>query len=98
MVAGNIWKSRRLRLILLLVGSSIAVLWVFISILFYNFKVSKHEQFTLMRLAGIANSLSLQMDGEQHEQLFLNYKSKDEIKRTNQDNIYGALHQFLKSN
>jgi signal transduction histidine kinase len=98
MIASNIWKSRRLRQILILVGSSIVVLWILIAILFYNFTVSQHEQFTLMRLAGIANSLSLQMDGDQHEQLFLKYKSKDDIKQTNQDSIYGALHRLLQSN
>jgi integrase/recombinase XerC len=45
-----------------------------------------------------AKKLPVFIDEGQTEQLFLNYKSKDEIKRTNQDNIYGALHQFLKSN
>lgn len=98
MSTSNIWKSRRLRQMLLLVGSSIAVLWVLIAILFYNFTVSKHEQFTLLRLAGIANSLSLQMNGDQHEELLLTYKSKDDIKHTFQDSIYWGLHRLLKSN
>jgi signal transduction histidine kinase len=98
MITAKIWKSRRVRQILLLVGSSIMVLWLLIAIMFYNFTVSKHEQFTLLHLAGIANSLALQIDGDLHEQLFLTYKSKDEIKNNEQDSIYFSLHKLLKTN
>lgn len=98
MVAVNIWKSKRVRQILLLVGSSIMILWLLIAIMFYNFTVSKHEQFTLLHLAGIANSLALQIDGSLHEQLFSKYKAKDDIKNNEQDSIYYSLHKLLKTN
>ncbi len=97
-MAATIWKSKRLRQILLLAGSSIIVLWVLIVILFYNFMVAQHEQFTLQRLAGIANSLSLQIDGDQHEKLFEKYKMRDDIKSTRQDSIYFGIHKLLKTN
>jgi signal transduction histidine kinase len=94
----NIWKNKRLRQIILLVGGSIIVLWLLIAILFYNFAVSKHEQSTLMRLAGIANSLALQIDGDKHEEIFEKYTVKDNILRTDQDSLYFAVHKLLKLN
>ena len=75
----NIWKNKRLRQILLLVGSAIIILWLLIVVLFYNFTVSQHEQSTLLRLAGIANSLALQIDGDIHEKIFESYKGQDAI-------------------
>lgn len=98
MITTNIWKSKRVRQILLLVGSSIMILWLLIVIMFYKFTVSKHEQFTLLNLAGITNSLALQIDGDLHEQLFVTYKSKDDIKKNEQDSIYFSLHKLLKTN
>ena len=94
----NIWKNRRLRQILLLVGGSIVILWLLIVVLFYNFTVSQHEQSTLMRLAGIANSLALQIDGDVHEEIFETHKAKDDIKKNDQDSVYLSLHKLLKSN
>jgi signal transduction histidine kinase len=74
------------------------ILWLLIVIMFYKFTVSKHEQFTLLHLAGIANSLALQIDGDLHEQLFVTYKAKDDIKKNEQDSIYLSLHKLLKTN
>lgn len=94
----NIWKNRRLRQILMLVVGSIIMLWILFVILFYNFTVTQYEQSTLMRLAGIANSLALQIDGDQHEKLFNQYKMKDEILLNNQDSQYFDIHKLLKLN
>ena len=98
MEATNIWKNRRLRQILILVVGSIIALWGIFVVLFYNFTVSKYEQSTLMRLAGIANSLALQINGDQHESLFKTYKSKDDILSNIQDSQYFVMHNLLKSN
>ena len=98
MVTSNIWKNRRIRQILLLVGGSTVFLWIIIVVLFYNFTVSKHEQTTLMRLLGIANSLALQVDGDVHEKIFEQYPAKDAITRNNQDSMYFILHSLLRSN
>lgn len=98
MVSTNIWKNRRLRQIILLVSGSIIVLWLVIVVLFYNFTVSQHEQSTLMRLAGIANSLALQIDGDIHEEIFETNKVKDAIIRNDQDSLYLSLHTLLRSN
>lgn len=98
MEATNIWKNRRLRQILMLVVGSIIALWGIFVVLFYNFTVSQYEQSTLMRLAGIANSLALQIDGDQHERLFRTYKSKDDILSNVQDSQYFVIHKLLKSN
>jgi len=98
MIKTKIWKNRRLRQIILLVGGSIIVLWLVIVVLFYNFTVSQHEQSTLMRLAGIANSLALQIDGDIHEEIFETHKAKDAISRNDQDSLYFSLHKLLRSN
>jgi len=94
----NIWKNKRLRQILLLVGSAIIILWLLIVVLFYNFTVSQHEQSTLLRLAGIANSLALQIDGDIHEKIFESYKGQDAINQNDQDSLYLQLHHLLKAN
>jgi signal transduction histidine kinase len=98
MIDTNIWKNKRLRQILLLVGGSMIILWMIMAILFYNFTVSKYERSTLMRLAGIANSLALQIDGDEHEKLFQIHKTKDDILNIEQDVLYFKLHHLLKSN
>jgi signal transduction histidine kinase len=94
----NIWKNKRLRQILLLVGGSIIVLWLLIVVLFYNFTVSQYEQSTLMRLAGIANSLALQIEGDTHQAIFDYHKEQDAISRNDQDSLYLHLHLLLKAN
>ncbi|MFZ1560953.1 MAG: hypothetical protein WAT37_13560, partial [Saprospiraceae bacterium] len=94
----NIWKNKRLRQILLLVGSAIIILWLLIVVLFYNFTVSQHEQSTLLRLAGIANSLALQIDGDIHEKIFESNKGQDAISHNDQDSLYLQLHHLLKAN
>ncbi|MBK8052560.1 MAG: HAMP domain-containing histidine kinase [Saprospiraceae bacterium] len=98
MINSNIWKNKRLRQILLLVSGSIVILWMIMAILFYNFTVSKYERSTLMRLAGIANSLALQIDGDEHKKLFQIHKAKDDILNIEQDVLYFKLHRLLKSN
>ncbi len=98
MVTTNIWKNRRLRQIILLVVGSIAVLWLLVAILFYNFTVSQHEQSTLLRLAGIANTLSLQIDGDNHERLLSLYPTINDVTSLGQDSIYDEIHILLKTN
>ncbi len=98
MVSSDIWKNKRIRQILLLVGGSTVCLWIVIVVLFYNFTVSKHEQTTLMRLLGIANSLALQIDGDAHEKIFKHYPVKDAITQNHQDSQYFRLHSLLRSN
>jgi len=98
MINTNIWKNKRLRQILLLVGSAIIILWLLIVVLFYNFTVSQHEQSTLLRLAGIANSLALQIDGDIHEKIFESNKGQDAISHNDQDSLYLQLHHLLKAN
>jgi signal transduction histidine kinase len=98
MSSTNIWKNKRLRQILLLVGGSIIVLWLLIVVLFYNFTVSQYEQSTLMRLAGIANSLALQIEGDTHQAIFDSHKEQDAISRNDQDSLYLHLHLILKAN
>ncbi|HMU05767.1 MAG TPA: hypothetical protein PJ990_19170, partial [Saprospiraceae bacterium] len=80
-----------MRQIILLVSGAIIVLRLIIVVLFYNFTVSQHEKSTLLKLAGIANSLALQLDGELHKRLFNVYPSKDDIKSNDQDSSYFIL-------
>lgn len=56
------------------------------------------ERASLMRLAGIANSLSMQINGDQHQKLMERYPRIDAIQQPGQDSNYLAMHQILKRN
>lgn len=98
MSSNSLWENRRLRQIILLVAGFMAAIWIVVVVLFYNFTVTKHEQSTLLRLAGIANSLALQIDGDIHEKIFKTYAAKDAIIESDQDSLYLSIHQLLRKN
>jgi len=54
------------------------------------------EKHTIERLYGIARTLSLQIDGDRHEQLICNFLYKDDITDNNTIEDYQDIHQLLK--
>jgi signal transduction histidine kinase len=93
-----ILKNKRILQILILVTTSFVIMWLIISTIFYNFSYNRYEQSTLMRLAGIANSLSLQINGDQHQKLMENHHENNPITALKQDSIYDNIQGILKSN
>jgi acetyl-CoA acetyltransferase len=64
----------------------------------YHHSIEQAQQASLMRLLGIANSLALQIDGEEHAALLKRYAQKDGILYQQQDSIYLKIHQLLAKN
>ena len=64
----------------------------------YNQQISQAENTTLMRLQGITNSMALQIDGNAHQHLFMQYLKKDDITSNNQDSIYTKIQKVLYNN
>ena len=94
----GLWDNSRLRNILILVSISFLLLWVTLSFFYYSFVSKNYENSTLIRLAGIANSVALQIDGNLHESLMKNHPQKDEITGIGQDSVYDHIHNVLYNN
>ena len=64
----------------------------------YRQQISQAENTTLLRLEGIANSLAIQIDGDAHQHLFMQYLKKDDITSNNQDSVYAKIQTVLEKN
>ena len=64
----------------------------------YHSYLADAENETLLRLQGIANSLSVQVNANEHQFLVKKYGNKDAILKSDQDTIYYKLHLLLKKN
>ncbi len=58
--------------------------------------LAEAEKASLMRLNGIAYTLSMQIDGDAHQRLMARYPQKDAILTRQQDSVYFAIHQVLR--
>jgi len=56
------------------------------------------EKASLMRLGGIANTLSMQIDGDTHQRLMATFTLKDAINASDQDSDYLVIHHVLQRN
>jgi signal transduction histidine kinase len=80
------------------------VLAVFLLLLTYFLATSyfrslaEAENASLMRLYGIARTLTEQIDGDAHQRLMLRHRSKDAITSAEQDSDYLAIHHVLQMN
>jgi signal transduction histidine kinase len=65
----------------------------------YNYfhDYNQAEKSVHLRLVGIANTLSIQIDGEKHQQLVEKYPNKDGIFYNKQDSVYNELQAYLES-
>ncbi len=64
----------------------------------YNYSINQAQQTTLMRLGGIVNSMALQLDGDAHQHLTMQYLTKNAISDNQQDSNYFKLHEVLRKN
>ncbi len=72
------------------------VFWFFAMGYFYRQSLNHAENYTLDRLYGIARTLSLQIDGDLHEELTCRITDKDGITDNKADQAYEQIHQLLK--
>jgi signal transduction histidine kinase len=86
------------RLIFTFVILSFAGLTIFFISQHYISTIRQVETQTLERLYSVANTIALQIDGEEHAQMMHLHQSKDAIKDKNGDIIYAKIHQTLKNN
>ena len=85
------------KVIFLVVTGFLIISIYFISWSYYSF-LNESEENSLLRLQGIANSISVQINGDEHEFLLNKYLKKDAITNSSQDSIYYKIHSLLKKN
>jgi signal transduction histidine kinase len=91
-------SSARIRKIMLTVMVGFISLILYFTIWSYRHAINQAETASLMRLAGIANSLALQIDGDAHQKLMQLYPVKNAINTREQDSSYLSIHQLLARN
>ncbi|HMP29835.1 MAG TPA: hypothetical protein PKD85_09550, partial [Saprospiraceae bacterium] len=92
----QLFKDKRYVRILLLFIVSYIIITVFLIVGFYNYSLKTLQQSELTKLKGIANAVSLQIKGDDHEKLFNMYDQKDGISDLGQDTCYDDIHLLLK--
>lgn len=97
-VRNNLLGNRRIGRIMILVLVAFFFIIAVLSFLFYKYSLNNFIQSELMKLRGVSNSIALQINGDQHEELMLKYPFKDGISKNETDSIYLQMHQLLKSN
>lgn len=63
----------------------------------YRQQVELVEQRELAKLEGIAVTLSLMVNGDEHQELIARYAEMDAIQRNDQDSTYLAMHNLLRN-
>ena len=64
----------------------------------YFSTIQEIQTLTLQNLQNMANTVALQIDGDEHETMMLMHQSKDDIKHKNADIIYYKIHTTLQNN
>ncbi len=98
MTKQRLLKSPRMRRIMLTVILGFVFLILYFTIRSYQREIRQAESASLMRLAGIVNSLALQIDGDMHQRLMQQNTQKDAITDKAQDTNYLIIHQILARN
>lgn len=83
----------------LLVSLSVMAVALFLSISIYqayNRKLKDAEDYTLKKLHSIAKTLSIQIDGDAHQELVCTFKEKDAITADNFNESYQKLYNLLR--
>jgi signal transduction histidine kinase len=88
----------RIKQILTTIVIGFLVLILYCLVWSYNYSIDQAQQTTLMRLGGIVNSMALQIDGDAHQHLTMQYLKKDAILSNQQDSNYFKLHEVLRKN
>jgi signal transduction histidine kinase len=90
--------SSRLRRLLWMVMTAFLLLIGYFLCWHYQSAVQQAEKASLLRLAGIVNSLALQIDGDAHTQLVTKNPNRDDIHHLGQDSLYDQLQRILLRN
>jgi serine phosphatase RsbU (regulator of sigma subunit) len=90
----QILSNASTRILLLVFFFFIAITAYFLVSGYYQ-QLSLYEYAELEKLRGISQTLSNQLDGTAHDILYKQYKEKDDIKTTRQDDVYYHFHKIL---
>jgi signal transduction histidine kinase len=85
------------KVVFIVVIGFLIIIAYFITWSYYSF-LKESEENSLLRLQGISNSISVQINGDEHEELVKKYPAKNDIKTIQQDSIYFKIHTLLKKN
>lgn len=91
-------RNKRFKNILLIVVLGFAILTAVYVFWSYQHNLAQAQQASLMRLMGIANALALQIDGDKHEGLMEQYRTRGAIIASDQDSVYQQIHTVLAKN
>jgi signal transduction histidine kinase len=90
-------KSPARRIFTLVIVSFVGLSIHFIS-QHYISTLQEAQNSTLERLQNLANTIALQIDGNEHDEMMQYNKDKDGIKHKNGDTIYNRIHTILQKN
>jgi serine phosphatase RsbU (regulator of sigma subunit) len=88
------WERASTKIVLVVFVSLLMLSGYYIVSSYYEYLKTAEEQ-TLEKLKGISNTLSLQINGDEHEYLTKKYKNTDDIKINTQDSVYNKIHLQL---
>ncbi|MEM6524805.1 MAG: HAMP domain-containing sensor histidine kinase [Bacteroidota bacterium] len=91
-----LYRLSRKNSFLLVVFSAIAFIWMYQLGSSYFLALKAGKKAVLQRLEILANSASIQLNGDAHEALTEKYGDRDDIIYNTQDCTYHALHSVLK--
>jgi signal transduction histidine kinase len=94
----NLMKKSSARRIFIFVILAFVVLTGHFISQFYFSTLNNGQALTLKRLETLANTIALQIDGDEHEKMMILNKEKDAIKDKNSDFIYEKIHKTLQRN
>jgi signal transduction histidine kinase len=94
----NITNKSQVKRIIPTVVVGFLVLLTYFLVYSYRTALAEAENTTLMRLGGIVNSMALQIDGDTHQHLTMQYLHKDDVIDARQDSNYFKIHEVLKNN
>jgi signal transduction histidine kinase len=90
-------KSPAKRIFTLVIISFAGLAIYFISQHYFS-TIQEVQTLTLEHLHNVANTIALQIDGDEHDKMMQLHKAKDDIKHKNGDIIYAKIHAILKNN
>ena len=90
----KILRNFSTRVLTIVFALVIIIVVFFLSNSYYSqLKIYKEKELT--KLKSIANTLSLQIDGQKHDMLFMDYTEMDAIKAVDQIDNYYEIHNIL---
>ena len=82
--------------LLLVISSGLVFLASYFIISDYNKTIELSREDAMEQLETVAKTISLNLDGNQHDYLMQAFNSKDAIKRSDENEIYLYIHRYLR--